>query len=152
MEGNGTVTAPVTATGGSISAGGYSIGALTINGPLNLNGGTLSTQIGGTANGQFDLLRVTEGINLNSGTFDFSFLNNGFIPKAGDEWLFLAGSFSGSLENILFTGTPNGMTFSVTAVDSGLKLSVLSTVPVPATAWLMGSGLIGLVGIARRKK
>jgi hypothetical protein len=28
----------------------------------------------------------------------------------------------------------------------------LSTVPVPAAAWLFGSGLIGLIGIARRKK
>jgi hypothetical protein len=28
----------------------------------------------------------------------------------------------------------------------------VSAVPVPATAWLFGSGLIGLVGIARRKK
>jgi hypothetical protein len=28
----------------------------------------------------------------------------------------------------------------------------VSAVPVPAAAWLFGSGLIGLIGIARRKK
>jgi hypothetical protein len=28
----------------------------------------------------------------------------------------------------------------------------VSAVPIPATAWLFGSGLLGLVGIARRKK
>ena len=28
----------------------------------------------------------------------------------------------------------------------------ISTVPIPAAAWLFGSGLLGLVGIARRKK
>ena len=28
----------------------------------------------------------------------------------------------------------------------------VSTVPVPAAAWLFGSGLIGLIGVARRKK
>ena len=34
-------------------------------------------------------------------------------------------------------------------VDS---ISAVSTVPVPAAVWLFGSGLIGLIGVARRKK
>lgn len=34
---------------------------------------------------------------------------------------------------------------------TGSYLVQVSTVPVPAAAWLFGSGLIGLVGIARRK-
>jgi hypothetical protein len=29
---------------------------------------------------------------------------------------------------------------------------VLATVPVPGAAWLLGSGLIGLIGIAKRRK
>ena len=33
-----------------------------------------------------------------------------------------------------------------------LILSPVATVPVPAAVWLFGSGLLGLVGIARRKK
>ena len=39
-------------------------------------------------------------------------------------------------------------------IGSGNSLEVLSvsSVPVPAAAWLFGSGLIGLIGIARRKK
>jgi len=28
----------------------------------------------------------------------------------------------------------------------------LTTVPVPAAVWLFGSGLLGLIGVARRKK
>ena len=32
-----------------------------------------------------------------------------------------------------------------------LEGTIVSTVPVPASVWLMGSGLIGLVGFARRK-
>jgi hypothetical protein len=31
-------------------------------------------------------------------------------------------------------------------------ITAVSTVPVPAAVWLFGSGLLGLVGIARRKK
>ncbi len=39
-------------------------------------------------------------------------------------------------------------------IGSGNSLTVLnvSAVPVPATVWLFGSGLIGLIGIAKRKK
>ncbi len=28
---------------------------------------------------------------------------------------------------------------------------VLTTIPIPAAIWLFGSGIIGLIGIARRK-
>lgn len=34
----------------------------------------------------------------------------------------------------------------------GVSLSVTDApVPVPAAAWLLGSGLLGLIGVARRK-
>lgn len=33
-----------------------------------------------------------------------------------------------------------------------LNMEVISQVPVPAAAWLFGSGLIGLIGLARRNK
>ena len=35
---------------------------------------------------------------------------------------------------------------------AGLDNIQLSSVPIPATVWLFGSGLLGLIGIARRKK
>lgn len=62
--------------------------------------------------------------------------------------------------------TANPMAFSVTTVTSdmpggpfagfqptfnGTATVVPSAVPVPAAAWLLGSGLLGLVGVARRK-
>jgi hypothetical protein len=39
-------------------------------------------------------------------------------------------------------------------IGSGNSLNVLNvtTVPVPAAVWLFGSGLLGLVGMVRRKK
>lgn len=37
------------------------------------------------------------------------------------------------------------------SLDYSLQIEV-SAVPIPAAAWLFGSGLLGLIGIARRKK
>lgn len=37
-------------------------------------------------------------------------------------------------------------------LSSGAFSGSLSIVPVPAAAWLFGSGLLGLIGMARRKK
>jgi hypothetical protein len=34
---------------------------------------------------------------------------------------------------------------------SGGRLVLLNPVPVPAAVWLLGSGLIGLIGIRRRR-
>ncbi len=39
-----------------------------------------------------------------------------------------------------------------TLLFSGSLHKVANVVPVPAAAWLMGSGLIGLIGLARRRK
>jgi len=44
--------------------------------------------------------------------------------------------------------TKNTTVFYAWAVHDGN----VSAVPVPAAVWLFGSGLLGLVGIARRKK
>jgi hypothetical protein len=40
---------------------------------------------------------------------------------------------------------------AVGAVTYSIAGAPVSTVPVPAAAWLMGSGLLGLVGVARRR-
>ena len=47
----------------------------------------------------------------------------------------------------IFAQNDLGRIFSTTLVDT-----LTPAVPVPAAAWLFGSGLIGLIGIARRKK
>jgi len=42
--------------------------------------------------------------------------------------------------------------FTQMFADISSNGSAVSVIPVPAAAWLFGSGLIGLIGIARRKK
>ncbi|MCG7990062.1 MAG: hypothetical protein JAY99_13875 [Candidatus Thiodiazotropha lotti] len=49
--------------------------------------------------------------------------------------------------NISFT-LPDGIDFTS---DSGVFLSV-NPVPIPAAVWLFGSGLLGFIGISRRKR
>ncbi|MDX2506099.1 MAG: VPLPA-CTERM sorting domain-containing protein [Gammaproteobacteria bacterium] len=51
------------------------------------------------------------------------------------------------LLHILTAGTPDGG--SIFWDDASLEVSAI---PVPAAVWLFGSGLLGLVGVARRRK
>jgi hypothetical protein len=41
--------------------------------------------------------------------------------------------------------------FTVSLTSAGLTYTAISAVPLPAAVWLLGSGLLGLVGVARRK-
>ena len=94
-------------------------------------------------------------------------------PSSGDE---TGGVMTGTIDITInwygynfaqsnnFTGTGDGSNFSIawTALAVGGAIDgqtgtynvtgTYSVVPVPAAAWLMGSGLLGLVGIARRRK
>jgi hypothetical protein len=49
-----------------------------------------------------------------------------------------------------FDPTPTVWTLSANATGGTYSMTI-SAVPVPAAVWLFGSGLIGLIGIARRK-
>ena len=60
----------------------------------------------------------------------------------------VTGSYDGtsfSMTRNYFSGYPDDFSYSI--VING----TVSAVPVPAAVWLFGSGLIGLIGIARRK-
>ena len=69
----------------------------------------------------------------------------------------------GSIQNSNNTGGINPSTNETVNVDFGeeyitdltfdpSQLTIAAAVPVPAAVWLFGSGLLGLVGMARRKK
>ncbi len=77
---------------------------------------------------------------------------NTFMEQTdGSFWLTLAGA------NINAANPWDGFYDDTTNLALNLRLglteqqAVVSAVPVPAAAWLMASGLLGLVGVARRK-
>lgn len=110
-------------------------------------------------------LNVDFGAAVNNLSFDFlaEDLDDGFV--SGTVAAYLGGGLVGSM-NLISNGNviPNLIDLSVlgfidqlvisSAIDpAGLGYDNFSfnAVPVPAAAWLFGSGLLGLVGIARRK-
>ena len=66
-----------------------------------------------------------------------------FAPNPANAWVFNFGSGSQGAVN-------KGNNRFAWAVQSG-NVGGASVVPVPAAVWLFGSGLIGLIGVARRK-
>ena len=120
-------------------------GALYTNGPSGFNctgselGNMYYNVLGGEANTVFSAVH-------NSNYDLFSNLSNTFLWSATDTsnndvaWVFNIGVGHQTTKIKSFS-------FYAWAVHDG----DVSTVPVPAAAWLFGSGLIGLVGFARRK-
>ncbi|TCV88992.1 VPLPA-CTERM sorting domain-containing protein [Sulfurirhabdus autotrophica] len=114
----------------------------------NLDGfGSFSVAETGTGNSRLDPL--TFSINI-AGDSISSYAN----PSTGTagSWFgstnpFFAAHVAGFTSNL---SDANGMVTSAYFAGSTTTLPP-NLVPVPAAAWLLGSGLIGLVGLARRK-
>lgn len=79
-------------------------------------------------------------------SLDLDAINDDFIvgisTDMGLTWFADTGFVQGSANSLQLNFAMNGATIAV---------DVITAVPVPAAAWLFGSGLIGLVGIARRR-
>jgi hypothetical protein len=67
----------------------------------------------------------------NTATLDSALILDGTADNPGNQ-----------ISNAMIAAT-SGLTYTPTGI---------STVPLPAAAWLFGSGLLGLIGVARRKK
>lgn len=58
----------------------------------------------------------------------------------------------GSLSAFSIDGSANAFDTLTMSFTDDTHISAVSAIPVPAAVWLFGSGLIGLIGIARRRQ
>jgi len=156
LGGKGTIVADVDLETNSSGSPGGSIGSLTIDGDLFLSGGVLEFE----ADSLFDIdeLLVSGDAILNEGFIDVIL---GFTPEPEDvlEFLVVQGTIDildgfGGIRGIAAAGSgvELGTPFTMALGDEVYQGYVTSAVPIPPSVWLFGSGLLGLVGIARRKK
>jgi hypothetical protein len=88
---------------------------------------------------------MVDGFTFSMDAVAVDFQNNTFLLLSG----------SGTVSAAGFDDTAGTWVFSAQSADQttfSWSSSTSTVVPVPAAVWLFGSGLIGLVGLARRKK
>jgi hypothetical protein len=112
---------------------------------------------------------ITKADTVTHGSaFSFDFDSSLNVIKWGAVLATIPGSQSGSIRacnepgiDLLIGGTnycpASGLIFSDATYTDGstgnaATMGSWSVVPIPAAAWLFGSGLLGLIGVARRKK
>jgi hypothetical protein len=138
-------------TGGS--TGGWNFGAggtISINGTVDFPDATPDITPAATLlSGTFSSATI---IDLGGGNFEFQIVGGAFNDTKHPDLLAFYGlpnvEYLAGL-NISFSTTANmGDAFASDQVLSGNVVN--QPVPIPASVWLFGSGMLGLVGIARR--
>jgi hypothetical protein len=82
---------------------------------------------------------VTLGLGMTPG--------NG-VPAFGSESALVGDTYTMAT---VTSDMPGGPFAGFQPTFNGTATVNMGTIPVPAAAWLLGSGLLGLVGVARRK-
>lgn len=156
LGGNGSVGADVDLLADGSASPGESIGSLMIEGDLFLNGGILEFEADSLLDA--DSLFVGGDATFSDGFIDVIL---GFTPAPEDVLDFLI--IQGTLEILdgfdgvrgiaaAGSGVALGTPFTVALGNQLLQGIVTSAVPIPPSVWLFLAGLLGLVGVARRKQ
>jgi len=159
------------------SAGGFNVNVTTgtskpllPNGVLDLNSidvsgiaGTLVIGLTDTSYSGTPPAYTSNYGGTTTGTVDFDFRHDpantefsGALTSIFNSGPVGSGAFSGSSTNAIAAGSLYSLSIFATIthgadVQNTSFNAELRPVPVPAAVWLFGSGLLGLVGIARRK-
>jgi hypothetical protein len=151
LSGYGVINAPVTLGSGAILTPGSSAGTLTINGSYTQNAlGTLQVELLNNSVGGYDRL-VVSGLVTLDGAINLSLLDGYTINDLDTFSILHYGSKSGAFTNWLGLDPTGPLYFTYDYGDHDLTLTAhTATVPVPPAVWLLGSGLIGLVGLRRK--
>lgn len=160
FKGIGTINGydgnPVNFVNAGIVAPGSSPGTLTINGNYTQDPlGILEIELGGSGN--HDILNITGTADLN-GTLKLLLYGDYTTSevKVGDFFdVLFASEITGGFT---INGSATGWTWDVaylnlTGSDDKLdtvRLTAQAPVPVPPSIWLLGAGLVGLIGLRRK--
>lgn len=161
---------------------GIVIGAVTTAGPFHTGASlpgetgavTAAWDFFGHTGSNYNTVAITGGTSgLNFSGWNVSWAGLAAIPMTGGAWgsTTLNGAFVNGVAQLTWDGiygntykldytatVPMGDPSNFGGVKYKLHLegvvtaAPVSQVPVPAAAWLLGSGLLGLVGVARRKQ
>ena len=82
---------------------------------------------------------------------DGTLLSLGSLDAASGA-LYSIDTLNGAATSLSGTGLPYATGPIHFGVDGGLTFAPTAAVPLPADVWLLGSGLLGLVGMARKKR
>jgi hypothetical protein len=136
----------------------------TVSGTGSFNAATNTftyTKVAGAANSNGGSVGTNSGGNIcNNGTTLLGQSVCGNATAATPSWEGLALNFVFSADKLSFSGaltatdkSGSGTTANTTTINWQISGSTPApVVPVPAAAWLFGSGLLGLAGTARRRR
>ena len=133
--------------GGGSGSGVISAGTIIASHYIFFDPASLRTQIGDITFDSNILGIITSSANLNDSDFlantGVNYLSPGLRGLEGGDTVSITGLDTLSVN--WSAGSPGDYIRVLTATSP-------SAVPVPAAVWLFGSGLVGLVGVARRRK